>query len=205
MNGADVEHDIKLPSNSKIHIANDTNFESFMSQFQSHTHLILCIIDGKILRYYSREGPFPSDIVFDRKNKGEPNEYYFKSKETGTQYCVFSRENAVLFYPRLNEVDPTGRSEIIPRLFPRKLEVSTYTTTKRPSIIEPVLSSSIIQPYIDNTGRLGESDKATITRQIITNTQPVSDKVIVVDEGSTYIFPNPNFPVEIKIYQPKQI
>jgi hypothetical protein len=186
-----------------VWMGNGMNFESFAAQFQRHTSVILCLItkaNSMTMRYYQKEGPFPKDITFVRKEKRDPIEYYFRDSDS--QYCVFSRENALRFYPKLNEVDPDGRSEIIPRLFPSSN--TSHLSSKRSAIIEPMaapITEKIIQPYVDNI-----QDKTTATSTIVTTTYTLAtapDKVIIIDQGAKYVFPNPNYPVEIKTYQPE--
>lgn len=77
-------------------------------------------------------------------------EYYFRDINTDSLYCVFGREAAKLFYPRIDEVDPNGKSELTP--------------------VQPIIQKIKSQP-------------STIT---------------IIDNGSIFTFPNPNYQIIIK-------
>lgn len=115
---SDEELSIKISEGSRIKFQQEMTFENFMGQFQQNCHMILCIINGTILHYYPRGSKFPNNIRFDYKHRrGSITEYYFRDNDDETLYCVFGREAAKHFYPKINEVDeekPRNRRIIEP-------------------------------------------------------------------------------------------
>lgn len=128
--------DLKLAEGKLIHFEHDTTFENFVGQFQSSCPKLLCVVDGAILRYYEKHGDIPTKIRFDYKQtKNGITEYYFRDIENDSLYCVFGRNSARVFYPRIDEVDPNHGEE--PK--PRRIEVRNPSQTE----IDP-LSITII-------------------------------------------------------------
>ena len=100
--------DVKIPESHKIKFTQDITYENFMAQFQKFCPVLLCIINGTTLHYYNGDGDTPQSIRFDRKRRTpHVTEYYFKDMDNDNTYCVFGRENALVFYPHLEEADPS--------------------------------------------------------------------------------------------------
>jgi hypothetical protein len=106
--------DIKLPDGKLVHFDQDVTFENFVGQFQAGCPKLLCVVDGTVLRHYDRHGALPKNIRFDYKQvRNGIVEYYFRDIGTDSLYCVFGRDPARIFYPRIDEVDPEPASEPI--------------------------------------------------------------------------------------------
>ena len=61
------------------------------------------------MKYYDKPGTLPTNIRFDYKQrKGNLTEYYFRDIDNDSLYCVFGHEAAKIFYPRIDDVDPTS-------------------------------------------------------------------------------------------------
>jgi hypothetical protein len=202
---------IKIPETCLIDFDQDDTFENFIGQFQPVCSKLICIIDGTILRYYDKPGSIPKNIRFDYKqHKRKITEYYFRDIGTDSLYCVFGRPAALIFYPRLDEVDPmpveprlpVHVSEIDARSQPRSHSEPTVTPDALgirvlgpiPSLLPPGRQISAPEPRHVGRGR------APIIRPI----QPPPSEIVVVDEGVKLTFPNPNYPVALKLFQPTQ-
>jgi len=99
--------DIKIPEGHVVQFEQESTFENFIGQFQLFCPKLLCVVDGSCLRYYDKPGTIPTNIRFDYKQRrGKLTEYYFRDIGNDSLYCVFSREAAKIFYPRIDEVDP---------------------------------------------------------------------------------------------------
>lgn len=112
-----LSFDLKIPDGSKIELGHDYTFENFIGQFQTWCPKILCIVNGVCLRYYDgQQDTIPKNLRFDYKQQRNGiTEYYFRDIYTNTVYCVFNREAAKIFYPRLDDVE-SGRIPDINKL-----------------------------------------------------------------------------------------
>lgn len=181
--------DIKIAEGYNIQFNQDATFENFIGQFQQFCPKLLCIIDGTYLRYYEKISTIPINIRFDYKQRrGELTEYYFRNIDDDTLYCVFGRESAKIFYPRIDEVDPNE------------------------SVFHPNgLLSKGLQPESSNTNIVQKDTKNILAirppiiqqiKQTIPLFRDVSCDIIIIDKGVKLKFPNPNYPIEIKTYYP---
>lgn len=190
---------IKIPDGSNIQFSHDSSFENFIGQFQSHCSKILCVINGNNLRYYDTISEPIRNIRFDHKQQRRNfTEYYFRHIEDGNWYCVFGRESARLFYPRIDEVDPAGihesdiqikKTNFTPYMkefihHPEPLHHSEITThsERKPNIIEPIHNTHNIM------------DKITIKHSHMPH------KITILDKGRKLTFPNSNYSVEIETF-----
>lgn len=108
-----LSFDIKIPEGHYVRFEQDATFENFIGQFQQNCPKLMCVINGTNLRYYDNTTPLPNNIRFDYKQRRRSlTEYYFRDIDDDTLYCVFGREAATIFYPRIDEIDPTGNYEI---------------------------------------------------------------------------------------------
>jgi hypothetical protein len=116
--------------NDKIIFNQDSTFENFIGQFQTSCSKILCIENGSYLKFYDKNSPIPMNIRFDYKqSRSNLTEYYFRDIQTNDQYCVFGRECAKLFFPRIDEVDP-----IQPNVQPI---IKSEKISKQPEVTKP--------------------------------------------------------------------
>lgn len=98
--------EVKVPEKWSVKIEQETTFENFVGQFQAFCPKLLCVVDGTCLRYYDKYTDIPKDIRYDYKQRRENLvEYYFRDIHNDSLYCVFGREAAKIFYPRIDEVD----------------------------------------------------------------------------------------------------
>lgn len=213
-----LSFDIKLPEGQKVEFNQEATFENFVGQFQPYCAKLLCVVDGTSLHYYDKTGSVPTNIRFDYKQRrGSLTEYYFRDIETDTLYCVFGREYARIFYPRLDEIDPdaqsTQSSAIIIRNLPSeplklqsrrverpeapKSELQKAPITKRPPIIQPIKPS---MPLFHETSAASLVPAAVQRDKVIADQK--SNHVVIVDKGVKLTFPNPNYPIEIRTYYP---
>jgi len=88
--------------NVNITIENNTDIKQFISQFQIHCKQLLCVVNDKIIRYYSKKDELPKNIKYLRDNT---NEYYFEDLDTQDVYCIYGKISASVFYPILKEKD----------------------------------------------------------------------------------------------------
>ena len=167
---------IELNNTSSISISQDSSFEDFVAQFQTSCSKLLSIVNGKQLHYYDNKAELPIGLKFEykRKNKG-CTAYYFRDIANNT-HCVFGRSVALLFYNRLDEVDP-GLSEL--SNFPDKLKLST------------IKHKAIVIPINDHKTRINTNNAAT---RIIRSKCPT--EIIIIDCGQKYSFPYINFNIE---------
>ena len=140
-------------------------------------------------------------------NKRKLPEYYFRDINDNTLYCVFSREAAMIFYPRLDEVDPGGKHEVI-----TKTLIMTDPKSS-PDVIKEVGSMQLfhqIMPKVDalqlfrangdkenkeNNGAKEDKGEEIDIIKVPTN-------IIIIDKGVKLTFGNPNYSVEIKTFYP---
>jgi hypothetical protein len=220
--------DVKIPEGHMVQFNQEATFENFIGQFQPYCSKLLCVIDGTILRYYDKMGTFPSNIRFDYKQRrGAQTEYYFRNIGDDTLYCVFGRESALIFYPRIDEVDPSGRSELV-KITKQNTPIQQIPSSqqKRPTIVEPIIVSSRpdlnrninrvspppVTPVVctekqqgnqtkmlcENTGVL--ESRGTVTTRVRPMYKHIPNNIVIVDKGVKLVFPNPNYPIEIKKY-----
>jgi len=179
-NGANsISFDLKNSEFHSLKITQEASFENFVSQFQPYSPKLLCVIDGTILHYYDKSGPFPSNLRFDYKQRRSIlTEYYFRDIHTDILYCVFGYDSAKLFYPRLDSVDSS--SSIIK--FPSLL-------TPSPLLTAPTTKSHILPPL-----------KIPLFRELIPHLK--SSPIIIIDNNVKLTFLNPNYPVEVNTFYP---
>ena len=104
--GENSKLEIKIREERVINVEQLSSFENFVGQFQILCDKLLCIVDGTSLRFYDRRESIPTNIRFDYKQrKKNLTEYYFRDIDNDSLYCVFGREAAKIFYPRIDEVD----------------------------------------------------------------------------------------------------
>ena len=186
-----LSFDLKISKEHNVEFTQEATFENFAGQFQPYCTKLLCVIDGTSLRYYDTTGPLPINLRFDYKQRrGTLTEYYFRSIDTDTLYCVFGREMARIFYPRIDEVDPVYEPSLKSE---REIQV-----TKRPPIIQPIKPQSI--PLFRET--ILDSNQIKIITQSKVNPTPVPKNITIIDKGVKLTFPNPNYPVEVRTYYP---
>lgn len=102
----DASFDIKILEGSSIQFSQEATYENFIGQFQQYCPKLICVIDGTSLHYYDKTSSLPTNVRFDYKQRrGTVTEYYFRDINDDTLYCVFGREAAAIFYPRINIVD----------------------------------------------------------------------------------------------------
>lgn len=205
---------IELNNTSSISISQDTCFEDFVAQFQTSCSKLLSIVNGKQLHYYDKKAELPIGLKFEykRKNKGRTS-YYFRDVANNT-YCVFGREVALLFYNRLDEVDPilsslSGISEApslsgvsgvsgiseVPN-FPNLTNKSnTVNRLDKPKTLPPK-SKAIVISINDNKIRPNVTNATT---RIIKSKCPT--EVLIIDCGQKHSFPYINFNIEISNHE----
>lgn len=137
-----------LLPHKNVEIENNISFENFVGQFQQGCSKLLCIVDGVHMCYYDKMGEIPNNIKFFKKEKYKSiTEYYFKSLDDNTQYCVFGRDAASTFYPAINLVDPLSTTigsnifNISMPLFHEK----TQRAQKKITIIDNGIESEFIE------------------------------------------------------------
>lgn len=187
-----LSFDINIPEASKVKFDQDATFENFIGQFQPFCSKLICVIDGTYLRYYDKTGPLPTNIRFDYKQRrGSLTEYYFRDIHTNTLYCVFNREAAKSFYPRIDEIDLDLANPIIQ---PHKSTIPTIQSHK--STI-PMFRETTRE---NTTGTKLETKHGKIITRVVSNQN--LKHVTIVDDGVKHIFPNPNYPIEIRTFYP---
>lgn len=75
------------------------SFETFISQFQSKSDQLICLINNTLM-FYDYYEDIPKNLQFSHRHE---QIYYLKNKKNS--YCVFNREAANIMCPNLNEVD----------------------------------------------------------------------------------------------------
>jgi len=107
-------YELKLPDDYKVQFNQDITFENFIAQFQPFCDKLLCIINGTTLRFYDKTNKFPDNLRYDHKQRrGSLTEYCFRDIDNDNIYCIFGRENAMIFYPNINQVDPLKKENLI--------------------------------------------------------------------------------------------
>lgn len=251
-----LSFNIKISPDDTVKFEQEATFENFIGQFQLFCSKLLCVIDGTYLRYYNKRHELPTKIRFDYKQRrGKLTEYYFRDIDTDTLYCVFGRDCAKIFYPRIDEVDPSGIHEslIVPpnsvkSQLPEQIsstlpkDISTgnsnflknikdtpvgsssilpgRTNTNPPEVKQskPLLSNLVsskitksIQPKLNekdvssSKGPLYESSqtkRSSIIQARVDNIRPRRSEIIITDRNVRMTFPNPDYPIEVRIYEP---
>lgn len=209
-----LSFDIKIPEGQVVTCPQEATFENFIGQFQLYCPKLLCVIDGTCLRYYDKKGDIPTNLRFDYKQRRNSlTEYYFRHIIDDTLYCVFGREAASIFYPRINDVDPTGINELSKPPTHQSTDSSIYSHDAK--YLESI-NHSIDTKYLESVDVFNipiHSQKHTSKPkrppivQAIT-TSPSRNKLItpnhitIIDNGTKLSFPNPNYIIEIKTYYP---
>lgn len=195
--------DIKVPEGHMVQFEQEATFENFIGQFQLFCPKLLCVVDGTSLRYYDKPGTLPTNIRFDYKQRrNKLTEYYFRDIDNDSLYCVFGRDAAKIFYPRIDDVDPSGVSEYpflsansdvqTPHVQPSSHSNSqstlvppvpippTHSTQSTQSTsLQPPLSSNGQRPAIINesTNSSHQPPNTTSRPQTSTVNNPISKKV----------------------------
>lgn len=105
-----MSYEIKVPH--AIKILQDIPLSNLVGQLQSYSPKLLCVINGNILHYYDKSSTMPNNLRFERKQRHDDiTEYYFRDIDDGTRYCVFGRDSAKHFFPRIDEVDPILKTQ----------------------------------------------------------------------------------------------
>jgi len=92
-----------------LNLSNDMTLEDLVKQLQGTSNKLLYVVNGEILKYYEKDKVPPLDVKLDRIKTGKNSlsEYYFRDEKN--IYCVFGRECAELFYPKLIEFDKRSK------------------------------------------------------------------------------------------------
>jgi len=219
--------DVKIMKDFIVRFEQDATFENFIGQFQLICPKLLCIVDGTSLRYYDKPGTLPTNIRFDYKQRrGKLIEYYFRDIANDSLYCVFGREAAQIFYPRINDVDPydqkispsstfvqpepTSKSIYTPDTCSNKIVISVPqehcgSQTQKTNNRETGHSSRSEKQRISNIEG-GKSSKSDRNLASISDIKPkvinkIPNNITIIDKGVKLTFPNPNYPIEVKTYQ----
>lgn len=130
--------DIKILE-EKINFERESTFENFISQFQVFCSKVLCIKNGKYLYFYDKQEDVPKNIYFEyKKRRGEMTEYYFR--DNTNSYCVFGRDSAKFFFPRIEEIDSPGITE----------KISIVDNIKKNDVIDSTDTSFFLTVLIDD-------------------------------------------------------
>lgn len=187
---------IKIPEGRLINFEQDLSFENFIGQFQVFCPTkLLCIVDGTSLRFYDRPGTIPVNIRFDYKQRrGKFIEYYFRDIENDSLYCVFGREAAKIFYPRIDDVDP----------------IKSLRESGAPARISNTESKSGNNQNYDMKHPINNiiSRKSLPEIKTQTNGKNIPDpgdinEIIIIDKGVRLVFPSTNYPLEICTHNPR--
>ena len=199
-----LSFDIKIPEGQSVQIEQEETFENFIGQFQQFCSKLICIIDGTTLRYYDKTEGLPKNIRFDYKQRrGKIVEYYFRDIQTESLYCVFGREAAKIFYPRIDEIDHSDTvtidpnfvnvvmKEEIPKVIKEEIaKISPEQTSSVPSDMYKARRPTIIRPIRDKNIRSSGNSKVIH-----------HEKITIVDNGTKLTFSNPNYPIEVQTYE----
>lgn len=177
-----LSFDIKIPEGHVVQFEQESTFENFIGQFQIFCPKLLCVIDGSCLRYYDKPGTLPSNIRFDYKQRrGKLTEYYFRDIGNDSLYCVFGREAAKIFYPRIDEVDPIDlRTQVNDTIVPSSKQSFTtfkgttghnYELNSKPHLNDP--RSTIISPSSCNDPKLNIDVNMTHNYEMVGSPKPL--------------------------------
>ena len=169
-----------------ITIKQDCSFEDFVAQFQTSCSKLLCVVNGKQLRYYDKKTELPIGLKFEYKHRCKDRTAYYFRDAINNKYCVFGREAAQQFYPRLDEVDSLTLPSV-PSVPPTYAE-RDYKVTKVDKI-EGI--KSIVTPITHN------NRKGDVAATRIVKTKYPSE-VIIVDHGQRHSFPYVNYNIEVQ-------
>ncbi len=96
--------EIKIPTGHNLILHDGESINSFIGQLQNYCPKLICLVNGKYLKYYDKKANIPKNIRFEhKKDTGPVVEYYFKDCDDGSIYCVYGIDAAKIFYPQLNE------------------------------------------------------------------------------------------------------
>jgi hypothetical protein len=165
---------IALPNDFKINIDQDITFENFVSQFQQFSDKILCIVNGTTLHFYDKNTVMPNVRYEYKQRRGSLIEYYFRDMINNNLYCVFGRDNAVLFYPNINQIEQI---------------TSVAVHQPQPKIKNPPIISNKTLPIISNKDQPIISNKNTI---------------VIYYKGKKLTFTDFDYENEIKTFFPKK-
>jgi hypothetical protein len=96
-----MDESFMLKSVDDIVFKNNIDLKQFISQFQIHCKKLLCIVNDKILRFYSKKENLPKNLKYIRMEEHNIAEYYFEDLDTNDIYCIFGKNAATIFYPAL--------------------------------------------------------------------------------------------------------
>lgn len=207
--------DIKIPEGHNVQFNQEATYENFIGQFQQYCSKLLCIIDGTSLRYYDKTSSLPTSVRFDYKQRrGNMTEYYFRDINDDTLYCVFGREAAAVFYPRIDIVDPITVHETSTT---RSLLHNNASTKEHPVEYQTKTNTNANQSLVSNVSDICKAKRPPLIQHIKTSiplfreveVQDLSNKrnqsrnseIVIIDEGVKLLFPNYNYPVEIKTFR----
>lgn len=207
--------DLSMPPNSLVEFGQSVTFENFVGQFQKICPRILYVVDGVSLRHYDPTDPtanqsIPKNIRFEYKQSHDTfTEYYFRDIYTNQLYCVFNRDIAKTWYPRLDKVDPPNASPI-------QLSPISITQTKEIPLNQSTINQSTINQPKEiplnqskeiplNQSMINKSKEIPITQSSmaqISIKQVNHPKIItIIDREKKLEFPYHNYPVEIRTYK----
>jgi hypothetical protein len=245
---------IKISPDDTVKFEQEATFENFIGQFQLFCSKLLCVVDGTYLRYYNKRNELPTNIRFDYKQRrGKLTEYYFRDINTDTLYCVFGRDCAKIFYPRIDEVDPSGMHELIitpsvhaheessshvKKIDPneqssvpdrkiikaipepevtlpesRKIKETTSQPDLGVKITKSIPDRDILRPKATlyesskkqsgtHSSRSRTDDNLRSSSSSVPLTRPKRPDITITDRNAKMTFPNPDYPVQVYIYEP---
>lgn len=172
-----MSFDMRIPNDKMIRFDQNESCENFIGQFQPFCSKLLCIINGTYLHYYDNASSLPANIRFDYKQqRSNLTEYYFRQCDDNTQYCVFGREAATIFYSNIDNVDPKDINEPL-----HKSIQFNKSSTRRLPIVQ-VLDTPKMQLFHKNNS----------------NNPPINPKnTIIIDDGVELAFIDINYPIKI--------
>lgn len=199
----------KVPVNTRVIFEQEETFENFLGQFQTLSNKVLSVANGTTLRIFDSLNAIPAEIRFDHKQKhGSITKYYFQAVENGTMYCVFGRDAARLFYPRLDKVDPIFDAE--PSLNSGKLLANSSADILSLSRFNSEASESTFKnrPIIQRIITAKDDSSYKVSQNIPDPTSTLTIDlsqlpIIIIDKGNKITFPNHNYSVEVTTYFPE--
>lgn len=84
-------------NNEDIILSQDSTLENLAGQMQKNTDKLLCVINGKNLRFYEKNHHFQPTTFARKHDVNDVTEYYFL--DSVNHYCVFGEEMAQIFNP----------------------------------------------------------------------------------------------------------
>jgi hypothetical protein len=79
---------------------NNSDIKVFIAQFQPYCKKLLCVVNDKTLKFYTKKEELPKNIKYLNV---KINEYYFEDLDTHDIYCIFGKDASTIFYPELND------------------------------------------------------------------------------------------------------